>query len=139
VKVKPTAIASAVLALLVLEGCGTSAIEGPRSTTKVARVGGAVRVVPHPHLVGLVAVPWHRTQTLDHGRRLRIFYFGGASRCGGLRKVHVVDRTRSVVVTLFQGHDPGANYCPVTMAREKKVDVRLDHPLGQRRVVDGAE
>jgi hypothetical protein len=132
-------ITSVAVALLLLEGCSASAVEGPRPTTKVARLGAAVRVVPHPHLVGLVAVPWHRVESTDHGRRLHIFFFGGASRCGGLRKVHVVDRTRSVVVTLFQGHDPGANYCPVTMAREKKVDVQLDHPLGKRTVVDGAE
>jgi hypothetical protein len=133
-------ITSVAVALLLLEGCTAAAIEGSRPPPKVARQrAAAVRVVPHPHLVGLVAVPWHRFQSTDHGRRLRIFFFGGASRCGGLRRVHVVAKTRSVVVTLFQGHDPGANYCPVTMAREKKVDVRLDHPLGKRTVVDGAE
>jgi len=134
--VKLSAIASAALALLLLEGC-TVTTERPRAVVKV-RSAAAVRVVPHPHLVGLVPVPWQRAQTVGHGRRLSIFFFGGASRCGGVRRVHVVDKARSVVVTLYQGHDPGANYCPVTMAREKRVDVRLDHPLGNRTVVDGA-
>lgn len=133
---KLLAITSAGLALLLLEGCAAPTV-APRPIARL-HPAAAVRVVPHPHLVGLVPVPWQRTQSVSHGRTLRIFFFGGASRCGGVRRVHVADRARSVVVTLYQGHDPGANYCPVTMAREKRVDVRLDHPLGNRTVVDGA-
>ena len=127
-----------IATLLLLQGCAAPSHEGQHSAHQ-PRLGAVERAQPNAHLVGLVALPWQRAQSVHHGHQLRVFFFGGATRCGGLKKVQVLDRKRTVKVTLFEGHDPGANYCPVTMAREKKVDVRLDHPLGQRRVVDGAE
>ena len=55
---KLSAIASAALALLLLEGC-TVTTERPRAVVE-AHPAAAVRVAPNPHLVGLVPVPWER-------------------------------------------------------------------------------
>ena len=130
-----TSLLVAISALFLLQGCAAPSGE---HTADQAH-SGAARTEPNAHLVGLVALPWQRARSVDHGHKLRVFYFGGATRCGGLKKVRVLDRKRSVEVTLFEGHDPGANYCPLAMVHQSKVDVRLQHPLGKRTLVDGAD
>lgn len=126
-----------IVALFLLEGCAARSGDVQHSTSQV-RSGAVVRTEPNAHLVGLVAIPWQRARSVDHGHKLRVFYFGGATRCGGLKKVRVLDRKRSVELTLFEGHDPGANYCPLAMMHQSKVDVRLHRPLGNRTLEDGA-
>jgi hypothetical protein len=127
-----------VAALFLLQGCASTSRVG-QHTADHLRSRPVGRTEPNAHLVGLVALPWQRADSVDHGHKLRVFYFGGATRCGGLKKVRVLDRKRSVEVTLFEGHDPGANYCPLAMVHQSMVDVRLHHPLGKRNLVDGAD
>jgi hypothetical protein len=121
-------------AFLLLQSCG--ATHSARSHTE-ANVVQARSVTPNARLEGLVAIPWERARTLAGGRRLRIFFHGGASRCGGLKKVAVRETRRSVVVTLFQGHVSGSTYCPISTVQQKKVNVHLPQALGDRKVKDG--
>jgi hypothetical protein len=133
-----TSLKIAIFFMALLQACGGS-LDRPNSPARLVHPrSAAVRVEPNPHLLGQVSIPWHRAQVFDHGRAVRIFFFGGARRCGGLNRVKVLGRRNTVTVTLYEGHDPGANYCPVTKALEKKVDIRLRTPLRHRRLVDGA-
>jgi hypothetical protein len=133
-RLEKTAQRSLVIAFLLLQSCAAPA--APQSHSE-ATAAHARSVTPNTRLQGLVAIPWQRARTLGGGHRLRIFFYGGASRCGGLKKVAVRERARSVVVTLFEGHVPGSTYCPVTTAHEKRVNVHLTSALGRRKLKDG--
>jgi hypothetical protein len=133
-RLEKTAERSLVIALLLLQSCAAPAAPQLHSQATTAHLRP---VTPNTRLQGLVAIPWQRARTLEGGHRLRIFFYGGASRCGGLKKVAVHESARSVVVTLFQGHVPGSTYCPITTAQEKRVNVHLRHALGTRKLKDG--
>lgn len=128
-------------AFLLLQSCGATPSARSHAEANVVQAGSvtpsARSVTPNARLEGLVAIPWERARTLAGGHRLRIFFHGGASRCGGLKKVAVRETRRSVVVTLFQGHVPGSTYCPISTVQQKKVNVHLPQALRDRKVKDG--
>jgi hypothetical protein len=94
-------------------------------------------VTPQPGMVDVRPVPW--TSAKGKGRTVTVTWVSGVAPCTVLDHVEVRERRRRVTVTLFEGSDPEAQGMPcIESAQYKAARVRLDHPLGDRRVVDGA-
>ncbi len=94
-------------------------------------------VTPQPGMVGVRAVPW--TSAKGKGRTVTVTWVSGVAPCTVLDRVEVMQDRRRVTITLFEGSDPQAQGTPcIESAQYKAVRVRLDQPLGDRRLVDGA-
>lgn len=92
-------------------------------------------VEPDASVVDPSPVPWDRLEIGPDGRRLRIYFFGGAPECHGLGRVEV-DRSGEVpTVTVWMGLRPDAaeRSCPA-IALPYHVDIDLEEAL----VRDGA-
>ncbi len=70
---------------------------------------------------------------------VRIYYTSGVAPCAVLDHVRVRWSADAVQITLFQGHVPSdkPQMCPM-IARRVYVDVKLDRPLDDRQIIDGA-
>jgi hypothetical protein len=70
---------------------------------------------------------------------VRIYYTSGVAPCAVLDHVRVRWSADAVQITLFQGHVPSdkPQMCPM-IARRVYVDVKLDRPLDDRQITDGA-
>ena len=93
---------------------------------------------PRPGMVDVHPVPWQTSRA--SGRRLTVSWWSGVEPCAVLDHVEVVEKPRRVVVTLYEGRDPAAGEGTVCIeiAEARSTTVRLDQPLGDRKVVDGA-
>jgi hypothetical protein len=79
-------------------------------------------------------VPWNKPATVD-GSLLRLTYIGSGSECRDSADAEVKEDSTRVVVTVRE--TVRARSCrDVGVAYE--LDVRLDAPLGDRELVDGA-
>jgi hypothetical protein len=92
---------------------------------------------PRPGLVDVRPQPWDRAKVLGP-RTVEVRFFGGVEACYGLSRVDVDERKRSVVITLHSGRVPTAEVC-IEIAVLNAVRVKLIQPLGDRRLIDGAE
>lgn len=72
------------------------------------------------------------------GRRVTLFYWSGVDECYGLDRIEIKERARKVVLTIFEGRDPEAEVCTEQAVKVRSI-ATLQRPLGDRRVVDGAE
>ena len=121
-----------------------AAAPGPDSPTSSTPDPGDVPTKPKPTLVeprpGLVDVrpqPWDRAKVLAP-RTVEVRFYGGVEACYGLSRVDVDERRRSVVITLHTGRVPTAEVC-IEIAVLNAVRVKLTEPLGDRRLIDGAD
>jgi hypothetical protein len=91
-----------------------------------------------PQPVPVHDVRW-RLRDVD-GRTLRLEVRIGGPPCDAVRAVHVDERAHTVVVTVRAGSLPGAKCGPGVAAvlGTFPVTVRLDAPLGERTLRDGA-
>lgn len=110
------------------EPCPTEDPSGPGYQLVKVRDG---LVDPHP-------TDWRRAVPREGGKVLRLIFWSGIDDCYGVADVEVIETTAKVEVTLIEGRVPTADAC-IEIAVKKAVDVPLDEPLGDRRVVDGAE
>lgn len=133
----------------VLAGCGDGTgpggapTPGPDVPTGTA-LPPTTLPTPSPELVapreGLVEVrprPWDEAR-VETPRTLLIVFTSGPEECFGLDRVDVDEDAGTVTVTLYEGRVPEAEVC-IEIAVVKGVRVRLDEPVGDRRIVDGAE
>jgi hypothetical protein len=68
-----------------------------------------------------------------------IDFASGIAPCSVLDHVDVEDRPDAVIITLFEGHAPGAgNVACIEIAQLKAVRILLDRPVSHRELVDGA-
>jgi hypothetical protein len=81
-------------------------------------------------------VPWVRADAVDR-RTVEVEFYGGVEECEGLDRVEVRERPRTVRITVFVGRVPEAEVC-IELAVLKATTVRLEEPIGDRRIVDGA-
>lgn len=103
----------------------------------LAPTEGPQRLEPRGDLVDVAPHPWERAEAGDDGRSLDIVFWGGVEDCYGVDRVEVDEGRRRVVVTLYTGRVPSAEVC-IELAVEQYVEVRLEDPVGDRRIVDGA-
>lgn len=150
-----------MLVVLSLAGCGgeptptapgnarptaTSDPETPVSSTPdpdaslPAGQGGAERVRPRPGMADLRQVAWEKARQTSSGRSLRVSYWSGVEPCNVLDRVDVDYSPTKIIVTLYEGHDPEAgDVACIEIALLKAVVVRLDEPVDERKIVDGAK
>jgi hypothetical protein len=94
-------------------------------------------VTPRPGMADLHPVGWHRATA--RGATVLVRFWSGVEPCYVLDHVEVVESSRRVVITLYEGHDPHAgDVACIEIAQLKAVEVQLDRPLGDRRLVDGS-
>ncbi|MFN2556034.1 MAG: hypothetical protein ABR592_04055 [Nitriliruptorales bacterium] len=105
-----------------------------------AQPSGAQNVRPRPGMADLRPVPFESATPEGDGITVRVLWWSGVEPCYVLDHVAVVESAASVTITLFEGHDPAAqDLACIELAVQKSTRIELDHPLGSREVVDGAQ
>jgi len=97
-------------------------------------------VEPTPGMDDVRPIPWEDVQLLDEPR-VRVRYWSGVEPCHVLDSVEVEETDTTITITLHEGSEPQDGGEPpvcVQIARWTAVDVRLDAPVGDREIVDGA-
>lgn len=96
-------------------------------------------VEPRPGMSDVRPIGWSDYEVLNE-RLVRVFFTSGVEPCYVLDRTEVQYQPDRVVVTLFQGREPGsANVACIEIAVSKAVDVALDEPLAGRSIVDGSQ
>jgi len=100
---------------------------------------GAQLVEPRPGMADVRPHPFDDVVVGDDDRTLTVFFWSGVEPCYVLDRVDVAYGPDTITVTLFEGHDELAgDVACIEIALLKKVVVRLEQPVGDRRIVDGA-
>lgn len=140
-----TTIAVAIVGVLAV-GCGTipdvgdpdRPVTGPPGVSQPSDDQPEL-VTPRPGMADVRPRPFEDVRVLGDGATLRVTYWSGVEPCYVLDHVEVEETDERVTVTLHEGHDPAqADTACIEIAVQKTVDVRLERPLGDREVVDGA-
>lgn len=98
-------------------------------------IGGARVVTPTPGLVGVRPSRW--AYAAAAGSRLLVHFY--AEPVSAVDRVEVGEAPDRVTVTLYVGVRPGrGRVVALQLAEHRAVEVDLQAPLGDRRVVDGA-
>ena len=90
---------------------------------------------PEEGLVDIYARQFDRHKA--DGRKVTLFYWSGVDECYGLDRIEIKERNRKVVLTIFEGRDPETEVCTEQAVKVRSI-ARLERPLGDRKVVDGA-
>ena len=146
-------IVASLVALVLLAACGsepsitpgsgakdpdTPVTSGPGTTEPPAKAG-PTRVRPKPGMEDVRPVGWEKVKKAKSGRSLDVIYWSGVEPCYVLDRVDVEYGTKTVIVTLYEGHNPAdKDTACIDIALQKVVKVKLDEPLDGRRIVDGA-
>ncbi|MEU8197479.1 hypothetical protein AB0C10_27195 [Microbispora amethystogenes] len=120
-------------------GAETSPQSAPPGPGMVVPAGSPSPVTPVGPTLNTRAVPWESATPADGGRSLDVVWWSGVEPCQVLDHVDVKETAREVTVTVYEGQDrrsPDA-VC-IAIAIQKTTQVRLESPLGDRKVVDGA-
>jgi hypothetical protein len=135
----------APLVALVLASCAGVADPGaspdePVTSTPVSPtpIPGPTyeEVEPRQGLVEVVPHIWDRAEPIAP-KRIRVLFYGGVEECEGLDRAEVDETDEVVTITLYTGRVPTAEVC-IEIAVLKAVTVKLDAPLGDREILDGA-
>jgi hypothetical protein len=141
----------AVAGLIVLAACGSPADDidpgaggpdEPVSTTIDPNApvpkGSPSITEPQPGQADVRPIPWDRYKA--QGKTLRIKWWSGVEPCNVLDHVDVEETPEKVTVTLYEGHtESDEDVACIEIAVLKTTIVELSTPLGDRKVVDGAE
>lgn len=96
-------------------------------------------VEPRPGMSDVRPIGWNDYEVMNE-RLVRVFFTSGVEPCYVLDRAEVQYQPGRVVVTLFQGREPGSdNVACIEIAVSKAVDVTLDEPLEGRPIVDGSQ
>ena len=122
---------------ILCEGTEPTAAAPPGTDCSAPPEPEGEEITPAPEgLQDVHTVGWER-HTAD-GRMLTVHWWTGVEPCSVLHSVRVSETDQRVTVTLREGSaDPDA--ACIAIARAVKTTVRLDSPLGDRKVVDGAD
>jgi hypothetical protein len=93
-------------------------------------------VQPRAGLLDVRPQPWDAAEPVG-ARSLLVSFYAGTMECYGVDRVDVEYAPAQVTVTLFVGRTGGNKIC-IEIAQYQAVRVRLDEPLDDRRIVDGA-
>jgi hypothetical protein len=144
----PTLLAGGLAAVL-LSACGAGDGGAPprsdpdepvviRPTDPPVDRTGPELVEPRPGMADIRARAWERVR--GRGRELMVVFWSGIEPCYVLDSVVVEEKPDLVTITLYEGHDPDKpDAVCIEIAVLKMVEVTLERPLGDRRVIDGAQ
>ena len=100
---------------------------------------GPSPVHPKPGQVNVRPLGWDNVKVSDSGRSVDVIFWSGVEPCYVLDRVEVEHRADKVVITLFQGSSPSdEDVACIDIAVQKVTTVKLEEPLGDRKIVDGA-
>jgi hypothetical protein len=100
--------------------------------------GGAQRVVPDPDVIDALPHIFEKAKVLNE-TTVRLFFYQGVAPCSALQRVDVEYGTKTVGITLFVGHETTEEDAAcIEIAVYNYVDVPLDEPIDDRKIVDGA-
>jgi hypothetical protein len=109
----------------------------PSSTTTPASTPSPTK--PKGHTINPHKVRWEKATPSRDGRKLKIVWWSGVEPCNVLDRVKVRETSKSVTVTLYEGHARGArDVACIEIAIQKVTTVKLKAPLGKRKIIDGA-
>jgi hypothetical protein len=92
---------------------------------------------PQPGQADVHPVAWDRAK--PNGDVVRVFYWSGVEPCNVLDHVRVRETSSEVTITLFEGRTKTEeDVACIEVALLKYTDVRLDSPVGDRTIEDGA-
>jgi hypothetical protein len=84
-------------------------------------------------------VRWERALPGDDKRTFLLVYWSGVEPCNVLDRVEVTERANEVVATIYEGASAEkSDVVCIEIAVQKAVEITLDEPLGDRKLVDGA-
>ncbi|SDG43403.1 hypothetical protein SAMN05421505_104132 [Sinosporangium album] len=84
-------------------------------------------------------VPWTSAKVTSKGRAITLVWWSGVAPCTVLDRVKVKRTPKRVIVTLYEGAaQNAASMSCIALAVQKTTTVKLKHPVGKRKVVDGA-
>lgn len=122
---------------ILCEGTEPTAAAPPGTDCSAPAEPEGREVKPTPDgLASVHAIGWDR-HTVE-GRQLTVHWYSGVEPCHVLHSVKVEETQQRVTVTLREG-TADANAACIAIAEALKTTVRLDAPLGDRKVVDGAD
>jgi hypothetical protein len=122
------------------DGPDTSIGSTPCPSDQVPSEPTSSPVVPTPGMAGVRARGWDTADVSADGLHVTIAFVGGIEPCAVLDHVGVDYSAKAVTVTLFEGHDPGAeDVACIDIGVYRSVVVDLDEPLAGRTVKDGAD
>lgn len=125
----------------------SSASPSPESPTDVAvdtpapgtPTAGPSPAVPKGGTLKPRKIAWTSAEPEADGRTIRILWTSGVEPCHTLDRVDVAETAKTVTITLYEGPlRASPDVACIEIAIEKVTEVRLDKPLGGRKIVDGA-
>jgi hypothetical protein len=156
---RPHRLVGPLAAALLLTACGADGADTPISDAPVEQPGadepvssgplepdpdpdggGPELVEPRSGMADVRPRTWEAAEPVeDADDVVRVSFWSGVEPCYVLDRVQVDETDDTVVITLFEGHEPldGEVAC-IDLGVYKAVDVELDAPLGDRALVDGA-
>jgi hypothetical protein len=95
-------------------------------------------VEPTPGMADVRPVGWDEAAV--DGAAVEVFWWSGVAPCTVLDRVEVEEDDETVTITLFEGRDASqGDVACIEIAQRKRTVVELSEPVGQRRLVDGAD
>jgi hypothetical protein len=95
---------------------------------------------PTPGMDNVHPRGWDTSSVGDDGSTVTLTFYTGVAPCSVLDHVDVAYGTDTVTITLYEGSDPGSrDVACIDIAMLASTTLRLDQPLGDRTIVDGAE
>jgi hypothetical protein len=106
--------------------------------------GGAKFEIVEPYDGGVDLprpIPWDRSRARgSDDRTFLLIYWSGVEPCNVLDRVEIEESSGKVVATIFEGSAADQqNVACIEIAMLKAVEITLDEPLGERKLVDGAD
>ena len=112
---------------------GAPAGKARPGTTDTAEV-----VKPRPGMDNTHTVTIDKTEVRGD-KTIRVYFYGGVEPCSVLDSVQVDETKTTITITLRSGSDPAQpDAMCIQIAKYKAVDVTLDEPVGDRKIVDGS-
>jgi hypothetical protein len=94
---------------------------------------------PRPGQDNVRARRWEKASVHDDDVTIDIRYWSGVEPCYVLDRVEVREEAARVVITLYEGSQPGFDGACTEQAVERTTRIRLSTPLGSRALVDGSD
>jgi len=94
---------------------------------------------PRPGQDNVRARRWESAAVHDDDVTIDVTYYSGVEPCSVLDHVEVREETARVVITLYEGSEPGFDGACTQQAVQRTTRIRLAAPLRARALVDGSD
>lgn len=120
------------------DGCPECPVSSPTEEPGPAPGGGGY-TNPAPGQDDVRAREWESAQVQADDQTIVITWWSGVEPCYVLDHVEVVEESERIVLTLYEGHQPGFEGACTEQAVKKQTEVRVSSKVAGRTIVDGAK